>query len=133
MQFEPIRKPDDEVFKLFSEYRQIFRNNHLSCRKQLVKLINQCVAFYKVYPNGIFEGCLFIYEIDHDKKTVEIGGFSKRKAHTLEALKALIGFINTNWQGFTIIADTKELAAKMCLRKLNFKTDDKGVYYYGKK
>ena len=132
IQFEPIRKPDNEVIELFTEYRKIFRYNHLTCRKQLAKLINYCVAFYKVYPNGVFEGCLFIYEIDHDKKTVEIGGFAKRKAHTQEALKSLIGFINKNWQGFKIIADTKELAAKMCLRKLHFNnTDEKGVYCYG--
>lgn len=131
MQFEPIRKPDDEVVKLFSVYREIFRNNHLSCRKQLVKLINYCVAFYKVYENGIFEGCLFIYEINHENKTVEIGGFAKRKANTRQALIDIIAFINSHWQGFKIIADTKELAAKICLRNLDFEVNKKGVYYYG--
>ena len=130
MDFEPIGKPDNEVIELFQIYRKVFRNNHLSCRKQLVKLINHCIAFYKVYPDKTFEGCLFIYEIDHENKTVEIGGFAKRKAHTKEALKALIGFINVHWKGFKVIADTKELAAKICLKKLNFKSDSKGVYCY---
>jgi len=133
MYFEPISKPDNDSLKLFKEYRHIFRNSHLSCRKQLSKLINYCIGFYKVSDeNNVFGGCLFIYEIDHDKKTVEIGGFSHRKSNTYQALKELICFINRHWKGFTIIADTKELSAKICLKRLQFNKNEKGVYYYGK-
>lgn len=132
MFFIPISKVDNETLKLFIPYRKVFKNSGKSAIKQLSKLINKSVAFYKViYTTGEFKGCLFIYEINHENKTVEFGGFADRKARTFQAIKELIAFINHNYIGYTIISDTKELAAKLCLRKLGFKQNDKGEYYYG--
>lgn len=130
MFFAKISKPDIEVLNLFTPYRKIFKGNKKSSIKQLSKLINKCVEFFKVFDGG-FEGCLFIYEIDHDKKIVEFGGFAKRKANTKQAIKELLAYINHHYKNYLIISDTKELSAKMCLRGLGFRKNNKGEYYYG--
>ncbi|MCD7740441.1 MAG: hypothetical protein LUH11_03735 [Candidatus Gastranaerophilales bacterium] len=129
MQFEKISKPDLQTYRLFksNKNREFFTFLNKSAIKQLSRIINTSVFFYKVYDNQKFIGCLFVNSIDEKNKIIEFGGFADRHTNTVQAVKELSAFLKYHFPNYKIKALTKYLTAKLCLIKAGFK-NNKGDY-----
>lgn len=82
--------------------------------------------FFNIYDDKGFVGCIFCY---HEDGKDWVGGFAKRKTHfsCLEALNRIkLCFPE-------IYASTRQLSAKIILRKAGFVPTDKAGIYLWKK
>ena len=116
MFFEKKSKPDIEIYKCFQPIRKNFDHSTKSARKQLAKIMNNVVAFYKVYDDR-FIGCLFVDRIDEKEKVILWGGFAHRRVNTRLAIKEFMAFLRHHYPDFKIRAITQHKTAKISLAR----------------
>ncbi len=129
MFFQKISNPDMDTIKLFIPYRKNFIYSNKSAIKQLSKIIHTSVAFYKVFDNEVFIGCLFTDCIDEKNKIIEFGGFAKRHVNTKDAIKELMAFLKYHFPDYKIKAETSRLTAKISLLKAGLIKKNGGYFY----
>ena len=119
MLFEKKSKQDKEIYKCFQPIRKNFDHSSKSARKQLAKIMNNVVAFYKVY-DGKFIGCLFVDQINEKEKNILWGGFAHRRVNTRLAIKEFMAFLEYHYPDYKIQAKTKHKTAKISLAWAGF-------------
>lgn len=116
MFFEKKSKVDKDIYNCFLPIRKNFDHSAKSAIRQLSKIINNVVAFYKVYDKN-FIGCLFIDEIKEDEKVILWGGFAHRRVNVNQSIKEFMAFLKYHYPEYKIRAITKQKAAKFSLSR----------------
>lgn len=129
MFFEKKSAADLDIRKCFLPVRGNFPHNRKSGTKQLSKLINNTVEFYKVYDNRCFIGCLFVNEINETNKIIDFGGFAYRHTNAVAAVKEFVAYLKYRYPDYSIKAATKFRTAKFCLTRAGLKNKNGGYVY----